>query len=120
MSPVLRILLILVTIIALGVVVRRIRKRKIRVSESVYWVVAAVVLLVLAVFPQIAFFFSRLTGFLSPSNFVFVVLIALMLLKLFDQACDISVLTHKVEVLSQEIALDRHEREQDADKPSKR
>ena len=44
MSPVLRVLLILVTIIALGVVVRRIRKRKIRVSESVYWVVAAVVL----------------------------------------------------------------------------
>ena len=116
MSPVLRVLLILVTIIALGVVVRRIRKRKIRVSESVYWVVAAVVL---AVFPQIAFFFSRLTGFLSPSNFVFVVLIALMLLKLFDQACDISVLTHKVEVLSQELALDRHERGHDAAKPSK-
>lgn len=118
MNPVLRVLLILVTIIALGVVVRRIRKRKIRVSESVYWVVAAVVLLILAIFPQIAFFFSRLTGFLSPSNFVFVVLIALMLLKLFDQACDISVLTHKVEALSQEIALDRHEREQGATRPS--
>ena len=50
-----------------------------------------------------------LLGFLSPSNFVFLVVIALMLLKLFNLACEVSRLTDKVEQLSQEVALSKKE-----------
>lgn len=110
MSIVLRIVLILGALLALSIVVRKVRKSKIRIADSVYWVCAAVLLLVLAIFPQIAYFFSGLLGFLSPSNFVFVVVIALMLLKLFNLACDVSRLTDKVEQLSQEVALNKKER----------
>ena len=66
-------------------------------------------LLILAIFPRIAYFFSDLLGFLSPSNFVFLVVIALMLLKLFNLACDVSRLSDKVEQLSQELALEKKE-----------
>ncbi|MCR5392695.1 MAG: DUF2304 domain-containing protein [Olsenella sp.] len=111
MSIVLRIVLILGALLALSIVVRKVRKSKIRIADSVYWVCAAVLLLVLAIFPGIAFFFSGLLGFLSPSNFVFVVVIALMLLKLFNLACDVSRLTDKVEQLSQELALSKKELE---------
>ena len=111
MSIVLRIVLILGALLALSIVVRKVRKSKIRIADSVYWVCAAVLLLVLAIFPGIAFFFSGLLGFLSPSNFVFVVVIALMLLKLFNLACDGSRLTDKVEQLSQELALSKKELE---------
>ena len=111
MSIVLRIVLILGALLALSIVVRKVRKSKIRIADSVYWVCAAVLLLVLAIFPGIAFFFSGLLGFLSPSNFVFVVVIALMLLKLFNLACDVSRLTDKVEQLSQELALSKKEPE---------
>lgn len=107
MSIVLRIVLILGALLALSIVVRKVRKSKICIADSVYWVCAAVLLLVLAIFPGIAFFFSGLLGFLSPSNFVFVVVIALMLLKLFNLACDVSRLTDKVEQLSQELALSK-------------
>lgn len=110
MSIVLRIVLVLGALLALSIVVRKVRKSKIRIADSVYWVCAAVLLLVLAIFPRIAYFFSGLLGFLSPSNFVFVVVIALMLLKLFNLACDVSRLTDKVEQLSQEVALDKKER----------
>ena len=110
MSIVLRIVLVLGALLALSIVVRKVRKSKIRIADSVYWVCAAVLLLVLAIFPHIAYFFSGLLGFLSPSNFVFVVVIALMLLKLFNLACDVSRLTDKVEQLSQEVALDKKER----------
>ena len=41
----------------------------------------------------------------STSNFVLVVVIALMLIKLFHQSCSISRLTYKVESLSATIAL---------------
>lgn len=111
MSIVLRIVLILGALLALSIVVRKVRKSKIRIADSVYWVCAAVLLLVLAIFPGIVFFFSGLLGFLSPSNFVFVVVIALMLLKLFNLACDVSRLTDKVEQLSQELALSKKELE---------
>lgn len=114
MSPVLRVILIAGSFIALWVVVSKVRKNKIRVADSVYWVVCAVLMLLFAIFPQIAFFFSRLLGFLSPSNFVFCLIIALMLVKLFNLACDVSRLTDKVEQLAQEIAL--HEKDaQDSD-----
>lgn len=109
MSIVLRIALILGALFALSIVVRKVRKSKIRIADSVYWVCAAVLLLVLAIFPQIAYFFSGLLGFLSPSNFVFLVVIALILLKLFNLACEVSRLTDKVEQLSQEVALSKKE-----------
>lgn len=109
MSIVLRIVLIFGALFALSIVVRKVKKSKIRIADSVYWVCAAVLLLILAIFPRIAFFFSDLLGFLSPSNFVFLVVIALMLLKLFNLACDVSRLSDKVEQLSQELALEKKE-----------
>ena len=109
MSIVLRIVLIFGALFALSIVVRKVKKSKIRITDSVYWVCAAVLLLILAIFPRIAYFFSDLLGFLSPSNFVFLVVIALMLLKLFNLACDVSRLSDKVEQLSQELALEKKE-----------
>lgn len=111
MSPVLRVVLILGSFLALWIVVKRVRKSKIRVADSVYWVLCAVLMLLFAIFPQIAFFFSGLLGFLSPSNFVFCMIIALMLIKLFNLSCDVSRLTDKVEQLAQELAL--HEKDND-------
>lgn len=109
MSPVLRLVLIVGSLLALWVVINRVRKKKIRIADSVYWVVCAVLMILFAVFPGIAFFFAGLLGFLSPSNFVFCMIIVLMLVKLFNMACDISKLTDKVEQLAQELAL--HEKE---------
>lgn len=105
MSFVLRIVLIIGALVALSIVVRNVKRGKIRIADSVYWVVCAVLLTVLALFPHIAFFFSRLLGFLSPSNFVFCMIIALMLVKLFTLSCDVSRLTDKMEQLAQEIAI---------------
>lgn len=109
MSLVLRIVLVVGSLLALWVVINRVRNKKIRIADSVYWVVCAVLMIIFAVFPGIAFFFAGLLGFLSPSNFVFCMIIVLMLVKLFNMACDISKLTDKVEQLAQELAL--HEKE---------
>ncbi len=105
MSIMLRISLLLGALFALGIVIHSVRKSRIRISDSVFWVTSATLLLLFALIPQIPFFFSQLFGFVSTSNFVLVVVIALMLIKLFHQSCSISQLTHKVESLSATIAL---------------
>ena len=105
MTLVLRILLLIGALFAMGIVINSVRKSKIRISDSVYWVVSAVILVLFALIPQLAYFFSGLFGFMSPANFVLLLVIVMILIRLFHQSCAISKLTYKVEQLSSELAL---------------
>ena len=105
MTLVLRILLLIGALFAMGIVINSVRKSKIRISDSVYWVVSAGILVLFALIPQLAYFFSSLFGFMSPANFVLMLVIVLMLIMIFHQSCAISKLTYKVEQLSAELAL---------------
>ena len=105
MTLILRILLLIGALFAMGIVINSVRKSKIRISDSVYWVVAAGILVLFALIPQLAYFFSGLFGFMSPANFVLLLVIVMILIRLFHQSCAISKLTYKVEQLSAELAL---------------
>ena len=105
MTLVLRILLLIGALFAMGIVINSVRKSKIRISDSVYWVVSAVILVLFALIPQLAYFFSGLFGFMSPANFVLLLVVVMILIRLFHQSCAISKLTYKVEQLSSELAL---------------
>ena len=105
MTLVLRILLLIGALFAMGIVINSVRKSKIRISDSVYWVVSAGILVLFALIPQLAYFFSSLFGFMSPANFVLLLVIVMTLIRLFHQSCAISKLTYKVEQLSSELAL---------------
>lgn len=105
MTLVLRILLLIGALFAMGIVINSVRKSKIRISDSVYWVVSAGILVLFALIPQLAYFFSGLFGFMSPANFVLMLVIVMMLIRIFHQSCAISKLTYKVEQLSTELAL---------------
>lgn len=104
-SPLFRIFLICGAVLTLYVIVSRVRRSKIQMEDAVFWVLLALALVVVAVFPQIAFFFSQAIGFASPSNFVFLLVSAILVVKVFANAAEISLLKHKVNQLSQEIAL---------------
>ena len=105
MTLVLRILLLIGALFAMGIVINSVRKSKIHISDSVYWVVSAGILVLFALIPQLAYFFSSLFGFMSPANFVLMLVIVMILIRLFHQSCAISKLTYKVEQLSSELAL---------------
>ena len=105
MTLVLRILLLIGALFAMGIVINSVRKSKIRISDSVYWVVSAGILVLFALIPQLAYFFSGLFGFMSPANFVLMLVIVMILIRLFHQSCANSKLTFKVEQLSAELAL---------------
>ena len=111
-----RIVNLLGAVLAFAFVCQRIRKDKILVEDSIFWVVLSVVLLVVAVFPGIAIWLGRLLGFISPINFVYTLVIALLLVKAFGNSAEISMLKSKVNDRAQEIALkdELNQEEEDA------
>ena len=100
-----RVLLVICAAFLFVYVVRRIRKKKLQIADAVFWVLFLLLVLLMAVVPEITFLCAALLGFSSPSNFVFLAVIGLLILKVFSNSVEISVLRHKVEELSQEVAL---------------
>ena len=105
MSIMLRLLLIVGALVALAFVGNRIHKSKILMGDAIYWVLLALLLIVLAVFPQIPIFFAGLIGVTSPANFVYLTIIALLMIKMFANSSEISMLKNRVNELAQENAL---------------
>ena len=101
MSVALRILLIVVSVMNTLNILRRIRKSKLQIEYSIFWLLFSMVLIVISVFPQIVIKLAQLIGFQSPANMVF-------LFKSFQSTLEISQLQYKIEELTQKIALEEH------------
>lgn len=110
MSPALRIFLFMSAVVVLLFVARQIKKSTFDTSDALYWLLLSSGLVLIGAFPNIAYCFSNLLGFQSPSNFVFLVAIGLLLIKEFKLQCDIIRLRRKLTSLTQEIALQDHDR----------
>ncbi|MEG0375651.1 MAG: DUF2304 domain-containing protein [Raoultibacter sp.] len=100
-----RIVLILGALVVFFFVLRKLKKTEMSIANSVFWLLFVASLVIAAVFPQIAFFCSDLLGIESPSNFIFLYVIAFLFIKCFTLTVEVSKLGEKVNVLSQEIAL---------------
>ena len=109
MSTVLRIALILVSFLVMVFVLKKIRKTQLHIDDAIYWIVASVLLLIISIFPQIAIWMSQLLGIESPANFVFLFMIFVILIKLFNLAIDVSIQKQRLNRLIQKLAL-LHER----------
>lgn len=119
MSLYLRILLILGALLTLWTIAKRVKRNKILMQDAIFWLVLAVVLVIMALFPGLIIVLAARLGFYSASNFVFLVVIALVLAKEFSNSSEISMLRHKVEELTQEIALRDLQDHEDRDKSSR-
>ena len=62
-------------------------------------------IIVLAIFPEISYWLSKLLGIESPANLVFLFVICLLLEKIFTLSIITSQLEEKVSILSAEVAL---------------
>ena len=112
MSIALRIALIIVSVLVVVFVLKKLRRAQLNIDDSIYWIVFALFLLVLSIFPQIALWASNLLGILSPANFVFLFMIFVVLVKLFHVSIDLSVQKHRLNHLVQQIALLNHDKEE--------
>ena len=105
MDIVLRAVLIIVSVIATRELLVRIRKSRMQIEDSVFWVLLAFLCILLAVFPRILYFFTDLLNMRSPANLLFLFMIAMLLYKCFQMSMHISVLEERIRTLAQDQAL---------------
>ena len=105
MTLLFRITLIVCALLVFIYVLRKIRHSEVKIADSTFWFIFALLLVLLAVFPQIAFFLSDIFGIESPANFVFLAIIAVLLIREFFTTVELSQLRNKVVALAQSEAL---------------
>ncbi len=110
MTVILRVVLIVVSILLAFFVLRKIRQSKVKIEDSIFWVMFALLLVVFSVFPRVADILSNFVGTYSTSNFIFMFVIFILLMKVFSLSLKISQLESKVTSLIQTVALDREEK----------
>ena len=88
---------------------KKIRKSEISIADSTFWFLFSLSLVLLAVFPGIAFFFADLLGVQAPSNFVFLYVIAVVVIRQFIMTAENARLRSRLTTLVQEQALSEAE-----------
>ena len=109
MTIMLRFSLIAASVLTTAMIMHKIRKSKAQIEDSIFWVLFSLVLILFSVFPKVAYWMSDLVGTYSPSNFIFTLVIFLLLVKVFSMSVRISQLEAKLRELVQRIALDEME-----------
>lgn len=87
-------------------ILRKIRKAEVTIADSTFWFLFALSLVLMGVFRQIPFFFAHLFSIESPANFVFMYVIAVLVIREFYTTVEVSQLRAKVRSLVQYQALD--------------
>lgn len=112
MTVTLRIFLIIASLVTVIWILRKIRKMKVKMEDAIFWLIFSALIIILAIFPEISYWLSKILGIESPANLVFLFVICLLLEKIFTLSIITSQLEEKVSILSAEVAL----RSQDEEK----
>ena len=110
MTPVFRIILIVVSLLTTFYILKKIRQSKLQIEYAIFWILFAGVLIVFSLFPWLVSMFTRLIGMQLPVNFIFLFFIFVLLVKMFLMTIALSALENKVKDLTQELALEEKER----------
>lgn len=105
MSDTLRVLLLFAALVTGGWILYKIRKLQVKMQDAIFWVIFAVILLVMGISPEICYWLTERLGIMSPANLIFLVVIFLLMEKVFTLSIIVSQLEEKIAVLSAEVAL---------------
>ncbi|MFI7845134.1 DUF2304 domain-containing protein [Dorea amylophila] len=112
MSLYIRILLIVGAGLSLVFILKKIRQSKLKIEYVVFWFCFSSILVLMGVFPKIITIISKILGFQSPINMVFLIIIFILIIKLFFNTIQISALENKVDSLAQQIAIEKKKEEE--------
>ena len=71
MSLTLRIILVLSSIVSFVFCIKKIRTAKLKVENSITWMIGSVILVLMSIFSNAVAWISEKCGFMASSNFVF-------------------------------------------------
>lgn len=100
------ILLIIGCVATAAFVLRKINKAQFKIGDTLFWLGFSLFLLIMSIFPGVIYKISDVIGFEAPSNFVFIVIIFLLLVKIFLLDVRVSRNEDKLIKLAQKYALD--------------
>lgn len=108
MSITLRIIFIIASLFSCFLCVKRIKQSKLKVENSIVWMLGSIILILMSVFSNAVEWVSAKLGFMAPVNFVFSILIVFLLIQTFINNIKISILNEKLKDLNHYIALSEH------------
>lgn len=117
-EPSFRLALVAGVLIYLCIIFFLLKKKKLSVQYCIIWLISGFVLLMFALFPYVVLVMGDILRVIDPVNFVFMVMIAFVLLILLSLSSAVSILTEKNKSLTQSAALlERRVRELEARLP---
>ena len=114
MTPTLRVVLIVVSILTTFMIMRKIRQSKLQIEDSIFWLGFSSILIVFIIFPGLPDLLAELAGTYTTANFIYLAVIFLLIVKMFHMSIKQSQLETKIKDLAQKIALDENERGKEA------
>ena len=109
MSITLRIILILGSLISFILCVKKIKQAKLKVENSIIWMLGSFVLILMAIFDGAVGWIANKLGFMASVNFVFLIMIFFLLIQVFIDNMRMAELNEKVKNLDHYIALKENE-----------
>lgn len=97
--------LLIGAVLTFCLILRKIRQNEVTIADSTFWFLFALSLVLMGVFRCIPFFFANLFGIESPANFVFLYVIAVLVIREFYTTVEVSQLRAKMRSLVQNEAL---------------
>ena len=101
-------------------ILKRIRQSKLQIEYSIFWIVFSGILLIFSLFPFLVALLTRMIGMELPVNFIFLFFILILILKAFFQTIETSALENKVRNLTQRLAIEEKDRQEELEQMKKR
>ena len=120
MSAVFQVLLIFGAILMTYYILKRIRQSKLQIEYAIFWIVFSGILLIFSIFPFLVAMLTRMIGIELPVNFIFLFFILILILKAFFQTIETSALENKVRNLTQRLAIEEKDRQEELAEMKKR
>ncbi|MCR1960623.1 DUF2304 domain-containing protein [Thomasclavelia cocleata] len=105
MTLTLQLILIILSVFLFLILIKSVKKGKLRSDYALVWLLSSIALIIVAVFPQIAYFAADFIGVISTANMVFAFIIFLLIIVVYTLFVRVSSLEEKQKNLIQHIAI---------------
>lgn len=113
MSLTLRIILIVSSVIAFILCVKKVKQSKLQITDSVIWIIGSFLLILMSIFSGGIEWIATKIGVQSPVNFLYLIIIAFLLVEIFIMNIRIATLNEKIKNLNHYIALNEERKDND-------
>ena len=101
----LKIALIIMTLIYVGLMLKKIREKKMQLSFAIFWIISGALLILSIIIPNFIEYLTKLLGFEVPSNMLFCITIFTAFYLIFNLTIKLSKEYQNNVLLIQEISL---------------